>query len=138
MTTDQTTAPDAATEAEMPEGVGPLSEDGKVAFLLSDLTTRRMSTDRLTEETTAPLRRVVATIAETIEGKRPGSSTERSLVAGEHYAAKKIVEEAFELGMAIEHQGDDEVVGEASQLIYRILLGVMGRGVPAHAVLAAL
>jgi phosphoribosyl-ATP pyrophosphohydrolase len=138
VSTDHATAPDASTEQEMPAGVGPLTEDGKVPFLLSDLTTRRMSADRLTEETTAPLRAVVATIAATIEGGRPGSSTERSLIAGPHYAAKKIIEEAYELGLAIEAQGDDQVIEEAQQLIYRVLLGVMGRGVSPAAVLAAL
>ncbi|MEL0261468.1 MAG: phosphoribosyl-ATP diphosphatase, partial [Aquiluna sp.] len=43
---------------------------------------------------------------------------------------KKIVEEAAELWMAAEHEGDEQVALEASQLIYYIQLALIARGVP--------
>lgn len=99
-----------------------------------------VSSERLSAQDCAPLARVVDTIARTVEGDldRMGSSTDQALQSGGHSWAKKIVEEAYELGCALEFESDARIVEEAQQLIYRILVGVMGRGVHARDVLAAL
>jgi len=49
-----------------------------------------------------------------------GSGTVRQLDAGVHAIGKKIVEEAAEVWMAAEYQGDDETAEEISQLLYHL------------------
>lgn len=118
----------------------PTGPDGTVLFGTRTAGMRPMSTEQIGPDDTEGLRRVVTSIARTIEGQddRRGSSTERSLTDGPHAWAKKIVEEAYELAAAIEFEDDAQVVEEGQQLIYRVLLGVMGRGVHVRTVLAAL
>ena len=58
------------------------------------------------------------------------SSSVQLLESGIHEIGKKIVEEAAELWMAAEHEGDEQVALEASQLIYYIQLALIARGVP--------
>lgn len=86
----------------------------------------------------ANLENTVDTIVATLRGRRPDSSTHASLADGPHGWAKKIVEEAYELGLAIETQSDAQVIEEAQQLLYRLLLGVMGRGLSVQSVIEAL
>jgi phosphoribosyl-ATP pyrophosphohydrolase len=58
------------------------------------------------------------------------SSSVQLLERGTHEIGKKIVEEAAELWMAAEHESDDQVALEASQLLYYIQLVLIARGVP--------
>ena len=55
------------------------------------------------------------------------------LQAGVHEIGKKIVEEAAEVWMAAEHESDDAVALEASQLIYHLQLILIARGIPLSA-----
>jgi len=63
-----------------------------------------------------------------------GSRSTELLQAGVHEIGKKIVEEAAEVWMAAEHESDDAVALEASQLIYHLQLLLVARGIPLSAV----
>ena len=53
--------------------------------------------------------------------ERPADSgTVRELDAGVHQIGKKIVEEAAEVWMAAEHEGDERTAEEISQLLYHL------------------
>jgi len=56
------------------------------------------------------------------------------LQKGVHAIGKKVVEEAAELWMAAEHESDDQVALEASQLLYYIQLILISRNIPMAAV----
>lgn len=62
-----------------------------------------------------------------------GSRSAELLQAGVHEIGKKIVEEAAEVWMAAEHESDDAVALEASQLIYHLQLLLVARGIPLSA-----
>lgn len=49
-----------------------------------------------------------------------GSGTVKSLAAGKHAIGKKIVEEAAEVWMAAEYEGQEKTAEEISQLIYHL------------------
>lgn len=57
-----------------------------------------------------------------------GSGTVAALDAGVHAIGKKVVEEAAEVWMAAEYQGDDELAEEASQLLYHLQVLLLARG----------
>lgn len=61
--------------------------------------------------------------------RTPGSGSAELLDAGVHAIGKKLIEEAAELWMAAEHETDEQVALEASQLIYYIQLLLVARGV---------
>lgn len=63
-----------------------------------------------------------------------GSRTSELLEAGVHAIGKKLVEEAAELWMAAEHESDQQVALEASQLIYYVQLMLVSRGISLSAV----
>ena len=63
-----------------------------------------------------------------------GSGTSELLEAGVHEIGKKLVEEAAELWMAAEHESDQQVALEASQLIYYVQLMLVSRGISLSAV----
>lgn len=58
------------------------------------------------------------------------SSSVQLIERGIHEIGKKIVEEAAELWMASEHESDEQVALEASQLIYYIQLALIARNIP--------
>ena len=63
--------------------------------------------------------------------ERPETSrTAELLDQGVHAIGKKIVEEAAEVWMAAEHESDEQVALEVSQLIYHLQLVLIARGVP--------
>ncbi|MBC2716907.1 MAG: phosphoribosyl-ATP diphosphatase [Desulfobacteraceae bacterium] len=49
-----------------------------------------------------------------------GSRTVKALAAGKHTIGKKLVEEAAEVWMASEYEGEEKTAEEISQLIYHI------------------
>lgn len=62
--------------------------------------------------------------------ERPeGSGTVAALDAGVHAQGKKVVEEAAEVWMAAEHESVDRTAEEISQLLYRIQVIMLGKGV---------
>ena len=58
----------------------------------------------------------------------PGSATVAALDEGIHAQGKKVVEEAAEAWMAAEHESADRTAEEISQLLYRIQVLMLGRG----------
>lgn len=57
-----------------------------------------------------------------------GSSTVASLDAGVHHIGKKILEEAGEVWLAAEHESDEALAEEISQLIYHLQTLMLARG----------
>ena len=57
-----------------------------------------------------------------------GSATVEALDAGVHAQGKKVVEEAAEVWMAAEHESADRTAEEISQLLYRVQVLMLGRG----------
>ena len=58
-----------------------------------------------------------------------GSGTVAALDAGVHAQGKKVLEEAGEVWLAAEHEDDDALALELSQLIYRMQVIMIGRGI---------
>lgn len=62
--------------------------------------------------------------------ERPsGSGTVAALDAGIHAQGKKVLEEAGEVWLAAEHEADDALAEEISQLLYRLQVLMLGRGI---------
>ncbi len=57
------------------------------------------------------------------------SGTVASLDAGIHEIGKKILEEAGEVWLAAEHESDEALALEISQLLYRIQVLMIARGI---------
>ena len=57
-----------------------------------------------------------------------GSGTVDALDRGIHFLGKKVLEEAGEVWIAAEHQGDAELAEEASQLLYWLQVMLVKRG----------
>ena len=61
--------------------------------------------------------------------QRPdGSATVAALDAGVHEIGKKILEEAGEVWLAAEHESDEALAEEISQLIYHLQTLMLARG----------
>jgi phosphoribosyl-ATP pyrophosphohydrolase len=61
--------------------------------------------------------------------ERPaGSGTVDALDAGVHAQGKKVVEEAAEVWMAAEHESPQRTAEEISQLLYRVQVIMLGKG----------
>ncbi|MBD8138976.1 phosphoribosyl-ATP diphosphatase [Frigoribacterium sp. CFBP 13605] len=58
-----------------------------------------------------------------------GSGTVAELDAGVHQIGKKIVEEAAEVWMAAEYEGDLATAEEISQLIYHLQVMMIAKGI---------
>ena len=58
----------------------------------------------------------------------PGSGTVAALDAGVHEQGKKLLEEAGEVWIAAEHESDEALAEEISQLLYRVQVIMLGRG----------
>ena len=57
-----------------------------------------------------------------------GSSTVAALDAGVHSIGKKILEEAGEVWLAAEHESDQALAEEISQLLYHVQTLMLARG----------
>jgi phosphoribosyl-ATP pyrophosphohydrolase len=57
-----------------------------------------------------------------------GSGTVAALDAGVHTQGKKVLEEAGEVWLAAEHEGDEALAEEISQLLYWVQVLMVGRG----------
>ena len=61
--------------------------------------------------------------------QRPdGSGTVAALDAGVHAIGKKVLEEAGEVWLAAEHESDEALAEEISQLIYHVQTLMLARG----------
>ncbi|WP_173924123.1 phosphoribosyl-ATP diphosphatase [Agromyces sp. Marseille-P2726] len=67
-------------------------------------------------------------LSEKARPRPEGSGTVRELDAGVHAIGKKIVEEAAEVWMAAEHQGDQATAEEISQLLYHLQVLMLAKG----------
>ncbi|MFL6295010.1 MAG: phosphoribosyl-ATP diphosphatase [Actinomycetes bacterium] len=68
----------------------------------------------------------------------PSSGTVSAVRDGVHAAGKKVVEEAAESWMAAEHEGADRTAEELSQLLYRVQVLMLARGLSLQDVYAHL
>jgi phosphoribosyl-ATP pyrophosphohydrolase len=68
-----------------------------------------------------------AELSERAVTRPAGSGTVAALDAGVHEQGKKVLEEAGEVWLAAEHEGDDALAEEISQLLYRIQVLMIGR-----------
>jgi phosphoribosyl-ATP pyrophosphohydrolase len=69
-----------------------------------------------------------AELRERAETRPEGSGTVAALDAGVHAQGKKVLEEAGEVWIAAEHESDDRLAEEVSQLLYRVQVLMLGRG----------
>lgn len=65
-----------------------------------------------------------------IQLERPANSgTVAAIDAGVHAIGKKILEEAGEVWLAAEHEGDEQLAEEISQLLYHLQTMMLARGI---------
>ena len=69
-----------------------------------------------------------AELRERAELRPEGSGTVAALDAGVHAQGKKVLEEAGEVWIAAEHESDERLAEEVSQLLYRLQVLMLGRG----------
>lgn len=67
-------------------------------------------------------------LAEKAATRPEGSGTVAALDAGIHSIGKKILEEAGEVWLAAEHESDEALAEEISQLIYHLQTLMLARG----------
>jgi phosphoribosyl-ATP pyrophosphohydrolase len=69
-----------------------------------------------------------AELSEKAASRPEGSGTVEALDAGVHAIGKKILEEAGEVWLAAEHESDEALAEEISQLIYHLQTLMLARG----------
>lgn len=69
-----------------------------------------------------------AELSEKSVARPEGSGTVAALDAGVHAIGKKILEEAGEVWLAAEHESDEALAEEISQLIYHLQTLMLARG----------
>jgi phosphoribosyl-ATP pyrophosphohydrolase len=67
-------------------------------------------------------------LAQKAKDRTEGSGTVAALDAGVHSIGKKILEEAGEVWLAAEHESDEALAEEISQLIYHLQTLMLARG----------
>ena len=70
-----------------------------------------------------------AELSERARNRPAGSGTVAALDAGVHAQGKKVLEEAGEVWIAAEYESDERLAEEISQLLYRIQVLMLGRGI---------
>jgi len=68
-----------------------------------------------------------AELSERARNRPAGSGTVAALDEGVHAQGKKVLEEAGEVWIAAEHESDERLAEEISQLLYRIQVLMIGR-----------
>lgn len=63
-----------------------------------------------------------------VASQEAGSGTVAAVGSGVHAIGKKILEEAGEVWLAAEHEGDEALAQEISQLIYHLQVLMLARG----------
>ena len=69
-----------------------------------------------------------AELTERAATKPEGAGTVAALEAGVHAQGKKVLEEAGEVWIAAEYESDEKLSEEISQLLYRLQVLMLGRG----------
>lgn len=67
-------------------------------------------------------------LAEKLVNRPEGSGTVAAIDAGVHSIGKKILEEAGEVWLAAEHESNEALAEEISQLLYHIQTMMLARG----------
>ena len=70
-----------------------------------------------------------AELSDKARDRPEGSGTVAELDAGVHQIGKKIVEEAAEVWMAAEYEGDVATAEEISQLLYHLQVMMIAKGI---------
>lgn len=70
-----------------------------------------------------------AELSERARNRPAGSGTVAALDEGVHSQGKKVLEEAGEVWIAAEHESDERLAEEISQLLYRVQVLMLGRGI---------
>ena len=66
-------------------------------------------------------------LTETVAAQTPDSATVIAVNSGVHSIGKKILEEAGEVWLAAEHEGDEALAEEISQLLYHLQVLMLAR-----------
>ena len=69
-----------------------------------------------------------AELSDKVAAGDPASGTVTAVADGVHAAGKKVVEEAAESWMAAEFEGEERTAEEISQLLYRVQVLMLARG----------
>jgi len=67
-------------------------------------------------------------LSEKVAENDPNSGTVLAVNSGVHEIGKKVLEEAGEVWLAAEHESDDELAEEISQLLYQLQVLMLARG----------
>jgi phosphoribosyl-ATP pyrophosphohydrolase len=67
-------------------------------------------------------------LSEKVAANAPNSGTVLAVNSGVHEIGKKVLEEAGEVWLAAEHESDDELAEEISQLLYQLQVLMLARG----------
>jgi phosphoribosyl-ATP pyrophosphohydrolase len=68
-----------------------------------------------------------AELTEKVANQAPDSATVAAVNAGVHSIGKKVLEEAGEVWLAAEHEGDEALAEEISQLLYHLQVLMLAR-----------
>ena len=68
-----------------------------------------------------------AELAEKVASQSPDSATVAAVSSGVHAIGKKVLEEAGEVWLAAEHEGDEALAEEISQLLYHLQVLMLAR-----------
>ena len=68
-------------------------------------------------------------LSERAQNRPEGSGTVAALDEGVHAQGKKVLEEAGEVWIAAEYESDERLAEEISQLLYRVQVLMLGRGI---------
>jgi phosphoribosyl-ATP pyrophosphohydrolase len=71
-------------------------------------------------------------LSEKVAENDPNSGTVLAVNSGVHEIGKKVLEEAGEVWLAAEHESDDELAEEISQLLYHLQTLMLARGLTPH------
>ena len=69
-----------------------------------------------------------AELSEKVASQSPDSATVAAVSGGVHSIGKKVLEEAGEVWLAAEHESDEALAEEISQLIYHLQALMLARG----------
>ena len=68
-----------------------------------------------------------AELSEKVASQSPDSATVAAVSGGVHSIGKKVLEEAGEVWLAAEHEGDEALAEEISQLLYHLQVLMLAR-----------
>jgi len=68
-------------------------------------------------------------LAEKVAAQSPDSATVIAVNSGVHSIGKKVLEEAGEVWLAAEHEGDEALAEEISQLLYHLQVLMLARNI---------